>query len=107
MSELSGATALVTGATGFLGGVLVKRLAAEGVHVKALARRLNRDRFISGIDHVEIVSGDVTDAARLNEVTQGCDYVFHVAATLGGSVEKLRPVNVAGTRHVAAAAEAA
>jgi nucleoside-diphosphate-sugar epimerase len=105
MSDLAGTTALVTGATGFLGGVLVRRLAAEGVRVRALARRANRERFIAGIENVEIVSGDVTEAQRLHELAQGCDFIFHVAATLGASVAKQRPVNAEGTRHVMQAAE--
>jgi nucleoside-diphosphate-sugar epimerase len=107
MSELAGKTAFVTGATGFLGGVLVRRLAAEGVYVRALARRANRDRFIAGLENVDIYSGDMTDTKRLHEITTGCDYVFHVAATLGGSVAKLRPVNVEGTRSLMEAAESA
>jgi nucleoside-diphosphate-sugar epimerase len=105
MSALSGKTALVTGATGFLGGALARRLAADGVKVKALARRPNRDRYISGIDNIEIVSGDIMDAARMNEVTQGCDVVFHVAAGLGGTYQAQYQTNVEGTRHVILAAE--
>jgi uncharacterized protein YbjT (DUF2867 family) len=53
---LSGKRVLVTGATGFLGGALTKRLAAEGARVRALARHPERDRFIRDIDRVEIVT---------------------------------------------------
>lgn len=105
MNELKDKTVLVTGATGFLGGALARRLASEGVKVKALARRPNRDRYISGIENIEVINGDILDAARMNEVTQGCDGVFHVAAELGGSYQKQRPVNVEGTQNVMRAAE--
>ncbi len=102
--EIEGATVLVTGATGFLGGALARRLATEGARVKALARRPNRDRFIRGINNIELVMGDVSDAERMREATQGCDYVFHVAAAMGGKLALQRRVNVDGTRNVMLAA---
>lgn len=107
MNDLAGKTAFVTGATGFLGGVLVRRLAAEGVQVKALARRPNRDLYIKDIENIEIVTGNITDGERMRELVQGCDIVFHVAAATSGKLDYQRKVNVGGTRNVAlAAAEA-
>ena len=97
-------TALVTGAPGFLGGALARRLADDGVQVKALARRPNRDRGIRDVPNIAIVMGDVTDADRMQEVVQGCDAVFHVAAALGGRMATQRRVNVEGTRNVMLAA---
>lgn len=105
--SLQGSTVLVTGATGFLGGHIVQRLAAEGAQVRALARRPGRDRYIHDLPGVEIVMGDITDAGRLQEVTQGCDYVFHAAAALGGPLHHQRRVNVEGTRGLMLAAAAA
>ncbi len=104
---LAGRTALVTGATGFLGGAVARRLANEGVYVKALARRPGRDAYLRDVPKIEIVSGDMLDAERMQAVTQGCDYVFHVAAALGGSLSHQRKLNVDGTRHVMQAAAAA
>jgi nucleoside-diphosphate-sugar epimerase len=95
---------LVTGATGFLGGWLVNRLSADGVPVRALARRPDRDRYIKDLPHVEIVQGDITDGARMQEVIQRCSVVYHVAAALGGNIDHQRRVNVGGTRTVAEAA---
>jgi 2-alkyl-3-oxoalkanoate reductase len=107
MSALAGSTALVTGATGFLGGALARRLAAEGVHVKALARRAGRDSYVQNIANIEIVSGDITDAQSMMEVTQDCDYVFHVAAAIHSKLAFQRAVNVGGMENVACAAASA
>jgi 2-alkyl-3-oxoalkanoate reductase len=105
MTGLKGKTVLVTGATGFLGGALALRLAAEGAHVKALARRPNRDKYLAGVANIEIITGDILDAPRMGEVMAGCEVVFHVAAALEGTLAHQQTVNVEGTRHVALAAE--
>lgn len=107
MAPLTDKKILVTGATGFLGGAIVRRLSAEGAHVRALARRPNRDRYLQGLENVEIVSGDITDTPRMREVIDGCDFVFHAAAALAGKLAEQRRINVDGTRVVMrAAAEA-
>ena len=97
-------TAFVTGATGFLGGALVHRLIEDGVKVRALARRENRDGYIRDLDGVEIVMGNLSDAERMKELVAGCDVVFHVAAATGGAMDKQRETNVEGTRNVMNAA---
>lgn len=107
MNELAGKTAFVTGATGFIGGALTQALAEQGVQVRALARRSGRDAHIRDVPNVRVVMGDVTDAARMVELAQGCDLIFHVAAAFNGSAASQRPVNVDSVRHmVRAAAEA-
>lgn len=100
---LAGKTAFVTGAAGFLGGALTRRLGADGAHVRALARSPEKASYLHGVAGVEIVQGDVTDAERMTELAQGCQFVFHVAASFGNWNEQ-RAVNVEGTRHVAQAA---
>lgn len=100
---IKNSTVFVTGATGFLGGWLVKRLAAEGAIVRALARRPERADFLRHLDHVEIVQGDVTDAGRMVELCTSCDVVFHVAAAFD-SMQSQQKVNVEGTINVVQAA---
>jgi len=97
---LANSTTLVTGATGFLGGHLVKRLSDDGAQVIALARRPERDRYIRDLPNVQIVQGDITDSARMKEVMQGVDYVFHVAAALGGNIQLQKQINVDGTANI-------
>lgn len=105
--SLSGKTVLVTGATGFLGGALALRLASDGARVRALARRPEKASFLRTDPTIEIVSGDINDTDRTCEVAQGCEYLFHVAAALGGSMKNQYRVNVDGTRNVMEAAVAA
>ncbi len=100
---LHNTTVLVTGAGGFLGGALARRLAADGARVKALARRPEKATYVQNIEQIEIVAGDITDAERMKTVCAGCDYVFHVAVSFG-SWDEQRAVNIKGTRHVAEAA---
>jgi nucleoside-diphosphate-sugar epimerase len=104
---LQGKTVLVTGATGFVGGALAQRLSADGVYVRALARSPEKGRFLRDIPNVEIVQGDITNAARMQAVTQGCDVVFHVAAATSGPLADQQRANVDGTRNVLLAAAAA
>lgn len=94
----------VTGATGFLGGAIVKRLSAEGAIVRALARRPNRDEYIRQLPNVEIVMGDINNIDDMGAVVQGCDVVIHSAAALGGSYQHQYHANVEGTRSTAFAA---
>lgn len=101
---LRGQTVLVTGATGFLGGVITRQLTAYGASVKALARRPDRDRFIRDLPNVEIVMGDITDPASMQSVMQDVDIVIHSAAALGGSLDEQRKINRDGTRNVMNAA---
>src|SRR5688572_23947603 len=104
MSDWTGKTVFITGATGFLGGDMARELAARGAHVKALARRPGRDRYLQGISGIEMVSGDLSDTAHLAKLMQGCEIVFHVAAQLGGTYAVQFPANVTGTRSMAQAA---
>jgi len=69
---------LVTGATGLVGNDLVWRLAERGDQVRALVRDPARARR-SLPEGVELVGGDLTDAASLRKAVQGVTRVFHTA----------------------------
>jgi nucleoside-diphosphate-sugar epimerase len=100
--------ALVTGATGFLGGRLVRELIGRGHEVAALVRPGSDATAVP--TGAELVRGDVTDAASLAPAMAGRDVVFHLAAVVGrnpGGREHHRDVGLAGTEHVIRAAAAA
>ncbi len=102
-------TSLVTGAAGFVGQAVVRRLLADGERVRALAlpgeRRLPELRALAA----EVVEVDITDAARLAPHLVGVERVFHVAGLVHGfhPWARYRAVNVGGTQTVARAAQAA
>lgn len=100
--------ALVTGANGFTGSHLVKVLANNGDRVVGLVRKSSNTDRLANCD-VELVYGDITDSAALQQAIAGVDVVFHTAAyvELGIVNEKeMERVNVAGTRAVLEVAKA-
>jgi dihydroflavonol-4-reductase len=72
-------TALVTGATGFLGSAVARALIAEGHTVRVMARPESDRRNLAGID-VEIVGGDLDKPETLAAALKGCTALYHVAA---------------------------
>ena len=98
---------LVTGASGFIGGHLAARLAADGHRVRGLMRKTSDPAFLRGTP-VELRAGDVTDPASLRPVMEGIEVVVHAAGYVSdwGPLEAFRAVNVGGTRNVAEAAAA-
>jgi dihydroflavonol-4-reductase len=101
--------ALVTGASGFVGSAVVRRLLLAGHMVRALLRAGSDRRNVDGLA-VEIVQGDLSDRRSLERAVVGCDALFHVAADYRLWVPDppaLYQTNVEGTVHMMrAAAEA-
>lgn len=97
---------LVTGATGFIGSAVTRRLLDAGYAVRALARADSRLDNLQDLD-VEIVRGDVREPATLAPAVRGCRAVFHVAADYrlwARHPAELYATNVDGTRNVLDAA---
>jgi len=74
-----GARVLVTGASGYTGTVLVKKLVAQGASVRAIARKSSNLTPFEGLP-IEWIRGDVFDPATITQAIQGIEYVIHVAA---------------------------
>ncbi len=96
---------LVTGATGFVGVHLCRRLLEDGHRVTVLRRPTSDSSILSGLDLVHVI-GDVTDDASVKPAVQGREAVIHAAAHLDQSPHLKNvqyKVNVEGTRNVVAA----
>ena len=100
---------LVTGATGFVGGNLARLLWHQGHLVRALARPGSNLLTIEGTG-VEPVVGDILDRASVDSAVQGCEAVFHCAASYTFWSRDPRQVyrtNVEGTSNVLSSASQA
>lgn len=100
-------TALVTGATGFIGYEVARQLVEAGVATRALVRRRHRAALLNPFD-LELVSGDLADQDSLRRACEGVDAVYHLAARATFESEaRLRSTIVAGSaRLLEAAADA-
>jgi predicted dehydrogenase/nucleoside-diphosphate-sugar epimerase len=90
------ADVLVTGAGGFLGRTLVRRLVQEGAKVRAGVRRIPQEP-VPGVDYL---AGELGDPEYVDALVAGVDAVFHVGAAMKGSAADFQRSTVAGTRNV-------
>jgi dihydroflavonol-4-reductase len=96
---------LVTGATGYLGSALIALLHERGMAPRAVLR--SPERAVALPPEVPWVVADLADPAALRRAAEGCEAVFHLAASVGNSAEQTRRLNVLGTQAVLDAARAA
>ena len=100
--------AFVTGGTGFIGKHVVHKLRERGDHVAALVRSPEKAGDLGELG-CEIVEGDLSNVEAIRRGVQGCDSLFHVAATYKVGVREsehdaMRDANVLGTERVLDAA---
>lgn len=98
-------TALVTGASGFIGTRILQRLLAENVQVRAVVRpnSINAGRLV-GMP-VEVFEGDITDAEAMNRACEGIDTVYHAGAAMENNWQSQQQSTLIGTQNVIEAAQ--
>jgi nucleoside-diphosphate-sugar epimerase len=94
----------MTGATGFVGSRLARRLRERGDEVVCLVRKPEKGRELEAAG-CTLVQGDLSDEAALRRGMEGCDAVFHVAADYRVGVRpsahsSMRESNIGGTARV-------
>jgi dihydroflavonol-4-reductase len=100
---------LVTGASGFVGSAVARRLAQRGYRVRVLMRPSSPRTNLNDFPH-EVVEGDMRDAASMTRAAEGARYLFHVAADYrlwARDPEEIVRNNLAGARATMQAALAA
>lgn len=107
MATGSGAVAAVTGATGFIGSAVVRKLLDQKRTVRCLIEPGANLANLEGLP-VERVTCDVTDFATMKRALDGCETLFHLAAiykTWLPDEEVIYRVNVEGTVSTLLAAQ--
>ena len=100
---------LLTGATGFVGSAILRRLTQENANVKILIRE-NSNRLNLEGQIVDICIGDLLDSKSLDLAIKGCDVLIHTAADYriwAPNPAEIIESNVQGTKNIMAAAASA
>ena len=90
---------LVTGASGFIGNALVKRLIIEGYKVKALIHKTKPKNYEKNVDYI---NGDITNIESMKPIFKDIDIVFHCAALVKdyGPKSNFYKINLDGTKNL-------
>lgn len=114
IGKLEGKRVLVTGADGFIGSHLTEMLVKKGAKVRALSQYNSFNDWgwledVSCLDEVEVVCGDVRDAAYCQHIVKGQELIFHLAALIAIPYSYAAPqsyvdTNVKGTLNICQAA---
>lgn len=93
-------TVALTGATGFIGRVLLKHLVDQGLQVKALYRPSSNPRPTL-LDSIEWIPGDLEDVESLRALVTDADAVVHCAgAVRGATLEQFKRINTEGVARL-------
>lgn len=90
---------LVTGADGFLGSWLTRRLLKKNVQIRVFGRNFRRLQLMLGKDfnHLEVVEGNLLDQSVVEKAVSGCRHVFHLAAVTGRQNVEAHPIDCLNT----------
>lgn len=97
----------MTGATGYVGSAILRKLLRRDHEVRALVRQLERAGALRDLG-VELVPGDLADAGALRRLVEGAGAVVHLVGIIAESgSQRFDSVHVAGTRAIVTAAREA
>ncbi len=100
------AKVMVTGATGFIGSKLTRRLVEQGDEVKCLVRSRSKTADLETLG-VRLAVGDVRDAEAVRAAVDGAEVVYHLAGlTTAFTADELMAVNGTAFRNVVSACAA-
>lgn len=102
---------LVTGATGFIGSMIVKQLLQQEnengnqTHITIISRDLNKAKAMFDIRKLDIIHADITDSKAMEAITEEFDYIIHCAAETKSAQMINKPVETAevivnGTKNI-------
>ena len=95
---------LVTGASGFLGGEIVKQLVAQGESVRIIVRKNSSLTHLNNfLQQIEIAEADILDIPSLENAFDGIEKIYHSAAVIGydkSYYERMYKCNIEGTANV-------
>jgi nucleoside-diphosphate-sugar epimerase len=93
---------LITGATGFTGGILAQKLYKHGEDVRVVVRNKSKLR-LTNVPYKEVIEADITDAKAVERAVKGVEEVFHIAALFrqaGIPDQAYWDVHVQGTQNL-------
>jgi len=98
-------TILLTGASGFIGSHIAKKLLSENHKVIAPVRLHSQDKLnkLTKFENFKILSGDFYDANFLKQISEKIDVVLHFASIRGeggGDEKEYKKINIEGTRNL-------
>lgn len=102
--KFSEPTTLVTGASGFIGTYLIKKLLSENIGVRALVRPNSIHAGRVKKVPVDIIEGDLIDPEVLYQATKGIETIYHAGSPMSNSWEEYEQVAIKGTESLIKAA---
>lgn len=104
--NLANKTLLITGIDGFIGCRAAELAITQGMKVRGLQNHTPIHQQLKNLG-IDVIVGNITDAAAAQKACQGVDIVLHTAqlAEESGSIKEFRTVNVAGAINMAQAAK--
>lgn len=107
-TEKNNVKIFITGATGFIGGVLLEQLTRENHTLRVLYRKGSEHKITLTSPNIRYIPGNILDRVSLKKAMKECTHVFHLAACASvwaPAPSQFYRINVEGTRNVLSVAQ--